>query len=115
LLLLGASRTDGIRKEPPPRVVQRELSDFYIQYQLLGHLEEGKSRAAVFSELHAQIQDAFNEHEAQIMSPHFESQPDRRVFVPKSEWYAAPAVASSSATAGNDQPRAGTKNVSSDG
>jgi small-conductance mechanosensitive channel len=115
LLLLGASRTDGIRKDPPPRVVQRELSDFYIQYQLLGHLEEGKSRAAVFSELHAQIQDAFNEHEAQIMSPHFESQPDRRVFVPKSEWYAAPAVASSPATAGNDQPRAGTKNVSSDG
>jgi small-conductance mechanosensitive channel len=115
LLLLGASRTEGIRKEPPPRVVQRELSDFYIQYQLLGHLEEGKSRAAVFSELHAQIQDAFNEHEAQIMSPHFESQPDRRVFVPKSEWYAAPAVASSPATAGNDQPRAGTKNVSSDG
>ena len=46
LLLLGASRTPGIRQEPPPRVLQRELSDFYVQYHLLAHLEEGKSRAA---------------------------------------------------------------------
>jgi small-conductance mechanosensitive channel len=91
LLLLGASRTPGIRQEPPPRVLQRDLSDFYVQYQLLAHLEEGESRAAVLSELHAQIQDAFNEHGAQIMSPHFEAQPKKPVLVPKSEWYAPPA------------------------
>jgi small-conductance mechanosensitive channel len=92
LLLLGASRTEGVRKEPAPRVIQRELSDFYVQYHLLAHLAEGKSRAAVLSELHAQIQDAFNEFGTQIMSPHFESQPDRQVFVPKSNWYASPAA-----------------------
>jgi small-conductance mechanosensitive channel len=93
LLLLGASRTPGIRKEPPPRVIQRELSDFYVQYHLLAHLEDGKNRATVLSELHANIQDAFNEYGTQIMSPHFESQPERPVFVPKSDWYAAPAAA----------------------
>jgi hypothetical protein len=43
------------------------------------------------SELHAQIQDAFNEFGAQIMSPHFESQPERKIVVPKAEWRAAPA------------------------
>ena len=91
LLLLGASRTPGIRQEPPPRVLQRELSDFYVQYHLLAHLEEGESRAAVLSELHAQIQDAFNEHGTQIMSPHFEAQPKKPVLVPKSAWYAPPA------------------------
>ncbi|HSE89844.1 MAG TPA: mechanosensitive ion channel family protein [Candidatus Binatia bacterium] len=91
LLLLGASRTPGIRQEPSPRVLQRELSDFYVQYHLLAHLEEGESRAAVLSELHAQIQDAFNEHGTQIMSPHFESQPEKPVFVPKSGWYTPPA------------------------
>jgi small-conductance mechanosensitive channel len=91
LLLLGASRTQGIRQEPPPRVLQRELSDFYVQYHLLAHLEEGRSRAAVLSELHAQIQDAFNEHGAQIMSPHFEAQPKKPVLVPKSAWYVPPA------------------------
>jgi small-conductance mechanosensitive channel len=89
LLLLGAARTAGIRKEPAPRVLQRELSSFYVEYQLLAHLEEAKNRAAVVSELHAQIQDAFNEHDTQIMSPHFESQPERKVFVPKSDWYFA--------------------------
>ena len=99
LLLLGASRTPGIRKEPPPRVLQRELSDFYVQYHLLAHLEEGKSRAAVLSELHAQIQDAFNEHGTQIMSPHFESQPTKPVLVPKSAWYVPPASPPPSAVA----------------
>jgi small-conductance mechanosensitive channel len=91
LLLLGASRTSGIRNEPPPRVLQRELSDFYVQYHLMAHLEEGQNRAAVLSELHAQIQDAFNEYGTQIMSPHFESQPEKPVFVPKSAWYTPPA------------------------
>jgi small-conductance mechanosensitive channel len=92
LLLLGATRTRGIRKEPPPRVLQRELSDFYVQYHLIAHLSEGENRAEVISELHAQIQDAFNEFGAQIMSPHFESQPERKVVVPRPEWHAAPAA-----------------------
>jgi hypothetical protein len=51
-----------MRKELLPRVMQRELSDFYVQYTLLAHLEEPQKRAAVLSELHAQIQDAFNEY-----------------------------------------------------
>jgi small-conductance mechanosensitive channel len=91
LLLLGAARTRGIRSEPPPRVLQRELSDFYVQYHLMAHLQEGENRAEVMSELHAQIQDAFNEFGAQIMSPHFESQPEKKILVPKTEWHAAPA------------------------
>jgi small-conductance mechanosensitive channel len=92
LLQLGAARTPGLRRDPPPRVMQRELSDFYVQYLLLAHLEDGKKRAAVLSELHAQIQDAFNEFGTQIMAPHFESQPEKPVFVPKSKWHAAPAT-----------------------
>jgi small-conductance mechanosensitive channel len=92
LLLLGAARTPGIRRQPAPWIMQRELSDFCVQYMLLAHLEDGRNRAAVLSELHAQIQDAFNEYGTQIMSPHFESQPDKPVFVPKSAWHAAPAA-----------------------
>ena len=99
LLLLGAARTHGLRRDPPPRVMQRELSDFYVQYLLLAHLEDGKNRAAVLSELHAQIQDAFNEFGTQIMSPHFESQPEKPIFVPKSDWHAPPAAPSDSAAA----------------
>ena len=51
-------------------MLQRQLSTLYVQYDLLAHLEDGKNRAVVISELHAQIQDAFNEHGAQIMSSH---------------------------------------------
>jgi small-conductance mechanosensitive channel len=92
LLQLGAARTRGLRRDPPPRVMQRELSDFYVQYLLLAHLADGYSRAAVLSELHSQIQDAFNEFGTQIMSPHFESQPEKPVLVPRSAWHAAPAA-----------------------
>lgn len=92
LLQLGAARTPGLRREPAPRVMQRELTDVSVQYLLLAHLAEGASRAAALSELHARIQDAFNEFGVQIMSPQFEAQPDNPVVVPKSRWYAAPAV-----------------------
>jgi small-conductance mechanosensitive channel len=104
LLLLGAGRTAGIRKEPGPRVLQRELSNFYVEYQLLAHLEDGRSRAAVISDLHANIQDAFNEYDTQIMSPHFESQPDRKVLVPKTEWYSAPAAPPLSLSSSETKP-----------
>ncbi len=91
LLVLAAERTAGIRAEPRPYVVQRALSDFYVDYELRVHLDQAEDRFQVLSDLHAQIQDAFNEFGVQIMSPAFESQPDQPVVVPKSHWYAAPA------------------------
>ena len=113
LLQLGAARTHGLRRDPPPRVMQRELSDFSVQYLLLAHLEDGKNRAAVLSELHAQIQDAFNEFGTQIMAPHFESQPEKPVFVPKSEWHAAPAVPPESPAGSVDSQQETKKTVPS--
>lgn len=104
LLLLGATRTQGVRTDPPPKVLQRELSDFYVQYHLMVHLREEKNRAEVMSELHAQIQDAFNEFGTQIMSPHFESQPERKVFVPKPQWHTAPASLPSDSDEANRKP-----------
>ena len=91
LLQLGASRTRGLRRDPAPRVMQRELADFCVEYMLLAHLEDGASRAAALSDLHARIQDAFNEFGVQIMSPHFVAQPDKPVVVPKAMWHEAPA------------------------
>jgi small-conductance mechanosensitive channel len=113
LLQLGAARTHGLRRDPPPRVMQRELSDFYVQYLLLAHLEDGKNRAAVLSELHGQIQDAFNEFGTQIMSPHFESQPEKPIFVPKSAWYASPAAPSDSPAGSGDYQQEAKKIVPS--
>jgi len=86
LLQAAAERTQGVRKTPPPRVLQRSLSDFYVEYQLLASVDDPRRRLTILSELHAQIQDAFNEAGVQIMSPHFVSQPEPRVVVPKSKW-----------------------------
>jgi len=91
LLELAADRTKGLRKGPKPRVLQRALSDFYVEYQLLARLERAEDRIPALSELHAQIQDAFNEFGVQILSPHFESQPAQRVFVAREGWNPAPA------------------------
>jgi small-conductance mechanosensitive channel len=91
LLLLAAGRTPGLRDEPRPFVLQTALSDFYVEYELNAYLERPEERVAVRSRLHAEIQDAFNEHGVQIMSPHFEGQPEGAVVVPRAKWFSAPA------------------------
>ena len=91
LLELAASRTSGIRAKPEPRVLQRGLSDFYVEYQLIAHLERAEERFEVLSQLHTSIQDAFNEQGVQIMSPHFAVQPGHPVVVPEAKWFAPPA------------------------
>ena len=91
LLELAADRTKGLRKTPKPRVLQRALSDFYVEYQLFANLERVEGRIQALSELHGQIQDAFNEFGVQIMSPHFENQPEQKVFVPRESWNPNPA------------------------
>ena len=87
LLLKAAGRTAGIRKAPAPFVHQRALSDFYVEYELLARIEQPRERPEVLSRLHAEIQDAFNEAGVQIMSPHFEGQPEGKVWVPKTAWH----------------------------
>lgn len=91
LLLLAAERTPDIIQNPLPRVMQRALSDFYVEYQLLFRIPNPEQRYLILSELHGQIQDAFNEYGVQIMSPHFEMQPDGVVVVAKSDWRKPPS------------------------
>jgi small-conductance mechanosensitive channel len=92
LLLLAARRTAGIRSAPSPVVRQTALQDFYVQYTLLVCLEAPQRRGPVLDALHANIQDAFNEHGVQIMSPNYEADPSAPKIVPRSQWYAAPAT-----------------------
>lgn len=92
MLQLAATRTAGLRAEPGPEVVQKALSDWYVEYELRVRLEKPEDRFAALSRLHAMIQDVFNEHGVQIMSPHFETQPAQAVVIPKSGWAPAPAL-----------------------
>jgi small-conductance mechanosensitive channel len=92
LLLLAADRSAGIRKQPKPVVLQTALGDFGVTYALLVCLEQPNRRMAVLAGLHANIQDAFNEHGVQIMVPAYEGDPSEPKIVPPSKWHAAPAV-----------------------
>jgi small-conductance mechanosensitive channel len=91
LLLLAAERTSGIVREPPPIVLQMALEDFYVRYTLFVGLERQERRWFTLHELHAQIQDLFNEHGVQIMSPNYVLDPKAPKVVAKKDWFAAPA------------------------
>jgi hypothetical protein len=55
-------------------------------------LEAPVPRAEAMSQLHANIQDVFNEHGVQIMSPHYVGDPADAKVVPRERWFAAPAA-----------------------
>ncbi len=92
LLLLAAERTLNVRSDPPPRVIQDALEDFYVRYRLLVCLESPADRIGTRDRLHANIQDAFNEFGVQIMSPNYEADPTAPKIVPVNRWHEKPAV-----------------------
>ncbi len=104
MLLEAAGRTEGIEREPPPQVLQTQLSDFYVQYSLRVRLRDQSRRPAVLSTLHANIQDIFNQYGVQIMSPHYRFDPDAPVVVPKERWFEPPACAEGGRPDGGSAP-----------
>jgi small-conductance mechanosensitive channel len=91
LLLLAAERTKGLLHEPPPFILQTSLDDFYVSYELNVYTDSPQVMAKIYTDLHRNIQDAFNEYGVQIMSPSYRFDPERPKIVPKERWYAAPA------------------------
>lgn len=73
MLLEAARRTPAVADEPAPYVVQTALSDFYVEYRLCA--QSGRNapqrRVDAMNQLHANVQDVFNENGVQIMSPHY--------------------------------------------
>jgi small-conductance mechanosensitive channel len=91
MLLMAAERTQSISRTPEPRVMQTALQDFYVEYTLAVSVEDPSRKLLVLDELHANIQDVFNEHGVQIMSPNYEADPDAPKIVPREDWFKAPA------------------------
>jgi small-conductance mechanosensitive channel len=92
MLLMAADRTEGLAREPAPRVLQTALQDFYVEYTLLVTVQDPSKKYLALSELNANIQDAFNEHGVQIMSPNYEADPEAPKIVPKEKWFEPPAA-----------------------
>jgi small-conductance mechanosensitive channel len=93
MLLEAARRTPGVAQEPKPYVVQTALADFYVEYRLCAQSNENAParRAEAMSELHANVQDVFNENGVQIMSPHYLADPPQPQVVAPAHW--APPLA----------------------
>jgi len=93
MLIEAARRTPGVLTDPAPHVFQVALSDFYPEYRLVCQAvpDQPRPRAEVMNQLHANVQDVFNEHGVQIMSPHYLGDPAEAKIVPPARWYAAPA------------------------
>jgi small-conductance mechanosensitive channel len=68
-------------------VLQRALSDFNVEYELLVAPEPPEQRPFVLSRLHAAVQDEFNAEGVQIMYPNFSWQPADKVTVPRGPWF----------------------------
>ncbi|WP_087689625.1 mechanosensitive ion channel family protein [Pandoraea sp. PE-S2R-1] len=102
MLSLAAARTKSVAQSPAPFVLQRSLSDFYIEYDLHVAPVNPAQRLVMLSELHSQIVDVFNEYGVQIMSPHFEEQPEMPVVIAREGWAPSPAQESAGPHGANE-------------
>ena len=87
LLIEAALKTKHVNKSTQPFVLQTSLDDFYVSYQLNAHTNEPSMQPAIYSELHQNIQDGFNEAGIEIMSPHYRATRDgNAVTLPFNYW-----------------------------
>jgi small-conductance mechanosensitive channel len=91
LLLLAAGRTEGLRREPPPFVLERGLGDFAVTYEVNAYCGDARAMARTYAGLYRNILDVFNEYGVQIMTPAYEGDPERPKIVEKQHWFEAPA------------------------
>jgi small-conductance mechanosensitive channel len=92
MLLLAAERTEGLLQEPGPFVRQKLLGDFAVNYELNAYCNDPSQMPKLYSEMHGNIQDVFNENGVQIMSPAYRGDPAEPKIVPKEQWFTPPAT-----------------------
>jgi small-conductance mechanosensitive channel len=73
LLISAARATEDVLWDPAPFVVQTALNDFYVGYELNASTVNPKNMQNIYSKLHQNIQDKFNEAGVEINSPHYTS------------------------------------------
>jgi small-conductance mechanosensitive channel len=101
MLLKAAERTPDLLTDPPPFVLQRALADYAVSYELNVYCGDAQQMMPLYTALHRSIQDVFNEHGVQIMTPSYVADPPDAKVVPKDRWHTPPA-SSSDARAGSD-------------
>lgn len=86
LLIDAALATPGVQPEPKPFVLETSLSDWYPVYQINAYILDADKQALIYSDLHQNIQDKFNEGGVEIMSPHYMAMRDgNETTIPKND------------------------------
>lgn len=96
MLKSAADRTEGLLKQPLPFVLQKSLGDFAITYEINAYCDNPSRMMPIYSQLHQNILDVFNENNVQIMTPAYEGDPPEPKVVPKDKWFQAPKTNKSS-------------------
>lgn len=77
-LVEAALATTHILADPPPFVLQTTLGNDTISYQLNAYTSQPNLMVFIYSELHQQMQDKFNQQGIEILSPSYLSLRDGR-------------------------------------
>ena len=86
LLIDAALNTPGVIDDPCPFVLETSLSDWYPVYQINAYIRDADRLPQIYSNLHQNIQDYFNEAGIEIMSPHYMAMRDgNETTIPKND------------------------------
>ena len=91
MLLTAAKRTQGLLAAPAAFVHQKSLGDCAITYELNVYCGVAQAMEALYTDLHRNILDVFNEFGVQIMTPAYEADPEQQKVVPREQWFLPPA------------------------
>jgi small-conductance mechanosensitive channel len=86
MLKLAADRTESLLKQPPPFVLQKSLGDFAVTYEINVYCNDANKMPFLYTALHQNILDVFNENNVQIMTPAYEGDPEIPKVVPRDKW-----------------------------
>ena len=103
MLRLAAERTPGLLKEPASFILQKSLGDFAVTYELNAYCNDPHDMGRLYTALHQNVLDVFNEHGVQIMTPNYEGDPETPKVVPKEQWHLSPAAVAQSPAAKDGQ------------
>lgn len=92
MLIEAANRTEGLLPQPSPFVLQSSLGDFCVTYEINAYCDQPQQMPQIYTKLHRNILDIFNEYGVQIMTPNYVADAATPKVVPPEQWHLAPAT-----------------------
>jgi hypothetical protein len=81
----------------------RGLGEFAVFYELNAYCDNPQAMVRLYTVMHQNVLDVFNEHGVQIMTPAYEGDPEKPKVVSKEQWYQTPAMLTQAP--GNDRQK----------